>query len=213
MRPRPNRERPRARPRRDRRRRPRVPRPRWWRAGIASADRLADAQRRPASAGRFPQPGGEEMRRHAAGSLIFGVAAILLGSCAAAPQKPTVDVAAVKAALAEINQKYTAAVAAHDANALMPLYADDARMLPANAPRTDGHDGIRKTWERFVATPRLELTFNSSDITVTEAGEMAYDVGAYKLKFTDPKGKPVEDVGKYVTIFKKVGDEWKISVE
>ena len=153
------------------------------------------------------------MRSNVAGSLIFGVAAILLGSCASAPQKPAVDVAAVKAAVADINQKYMAAVAARDTDAVAGLYSTDARTLAPNAPRADGHDAIRALWVGFLSTPGLNLTFSSTDVTVSEAGDMAYDVGTYQLTMTGPKGQPIQDVGKYVTIFKKVGDEWKISVD
>ena len=153
------------------------------------------------------------MRRYVAGSLILGVAAVLLGSCASAPQKPTVDVAAVKAAVADINQKYMAAVAARDTDAVAGLYSDDARTLAPNAPRADGRAAIRALWVEFLSTPGLNLTFSSSDVTVSESGDLAIDVGSYQMTMTTPKGLPIHDVGKYVTVFKKVGDEWKISVD
>jgi uncharacterized protein (TIGR02246 family) len=152
------------------------------------------------------------MRRQVAGSLIAGVVAVLLGSCAAS-QKPTVDAAAIKSAIEGINQKYAAAVAARDTDAVAGLYAVDGRTLPPNGPRADGHDAIRALWAHFLSTPGLNLTFSSSDLTISEAGDMAVDVGAYHMTMDGPKGKPIEDVGKYVTIFKKVGDEWKISVD
>lgn len=152
------------------------------------------------------------MRRQVAGSLITCVLAVLLGSCATS-QKPTVDAAAIKTTIADINQRYVAAVAARDVDAVVNVYAADARLLPANGPRADGHDAIRAAWGDFLKTPGLNMSFTSSDLTVSEAGDMAIDIGAYHMTMTGPKGESIQDVGKYVTIFKKVGDEWKISVD
>ena len=151
------------------------------------------------------------MPRHVPGSLIACVA-VLLGSCATS-QKPTVDAAAIKSAISDLNHKFMAAVAARDTDAVANVYADDARLLPANGPRADGHDAIRAAWAQVLRTPGLDLRVTSSDVTVTEAGDLAIDVGAYQMNMTDAKGKPVQDVGKYVTILKKVGEEWKISVD
>ncbi len=48
---------------------------------------------------------------------------------------------------------------------------------------------------------------------VAEAGDLAIDIGAYQMNMSGPKGEPIQDVGKYVTIFKKVGEDWKIVVD
>jgi ketosteroid isomerase-like protein len=152
------------------------------------------------------------MRRQVAGSLITVVFAVLLGSCAAS-QKPVVDAAAIKTQVADVNQKFLAAVTAKDIDAVVNTYSSDARSLPANMARADGHDAIRTTWGEFLKTPGLNLAFTSSDVSVSEAGDIAIDVGAYEMTSTGPKGEPMKDVGKYVTIFKKVGDEWKIAVD
>ena len=71
------------------------------------------------------------MRRQVAASLITCVSAVVLGSCAA-PQKPTVDAAAIKSTIEGLNQKMVAAIAARDTDAVVNLYADDARVLPPN---------------------------------------------------------------------------------
>ena len=43
--------------------------------------------------------------------------------------------------------------------------------------------------------------------------QMPIDVGSYTMKMSDAKGKMMQDVGKYVTIFKKVDGQWKIIVD
>ena len=152
------------------------------------------------------------MDRKVAGSLITVVLAVLLGSCAAT-QKPVVDAAAIKTQITDVNQKFLAAVTAKDIDAVVNTYSSDAHVMPANMARADGHDAIRTTWGEFLKTPGLNLAFTSSDITVSEAGDMAIDIGAFEMTSTGPKGEPMKDVGKYVTIFKKVGEEWKIAVD
>src|SRR5262245_20849293 len=152
------------------------------------------------------------MRSKVAGSLIIVGLAVLLGSCASS-QKPVVDSAAIKTTSTGINQRYLAAVQARDLDGLMGLYSDDAKMLPSGAPASVGHEAIKTSWGKFLQTPGLNLTFASNDVMVSEAGDMAIDVGAYQMSMTGPAGQPVHDVGKYVTVLKKVGDEWKIAVD
>ncbi len=154
------------------------------------------------------------MRRYA-GSCLLACVAVLLGSCASNPssQKPVVDTAAIKSAIDGIGPQFAAAVAARDTDAVVAFYADDARILAAGAPRADGRDAIRAMWVQFLSTPGLDLKLTSSDVMVAEAGDLAIDIGGYQMSMTGPKGKPAQDVGKYVTIFKKVGDQWKVVVD
>src|SRR5262245_51219143 len=153
------------------------------------------------------------MRSKVAGSLIIGGFAVLLGSCAATPQKPVVDTAAIKSAVEAVNTKFNAAVKAGDVEGVVSIYASDAHILPANMARADGQDAIRTTWGGVLKTPGFALTTTQNDITVAEAGDMAVALGTYQLSYTGPKGQPMQDAGKYVTIFKKVGEEWKVAVD
>ena len=51
------------------------------------------------------------------------------------------------------------------------------------------------------------------EIEWAEAGDLAVDVGAYDFKATPPGGKPVHEVGKYATVFKKTDAGWRIVVD
>ena len=139
--------------------------------------------------------------------------AVVLNACAPA-QKPAemVDTAAIKASIDSLNKVFTAAVAARDTDAVTNCYADDARLMPANEPRSDGHQAIRASWARFLSMPGLSLNIATSDVMVASAGDMAVDVGSYTMQMQGPKG-PIEDVGKYVTVFKKTDGQWKIVVD
>jgi uncharacterized protein (TIGR02246 family) len=140
--------------------------------------------------------------------------AVLVG-CAGNQQqaRPAVDTVAITASLDSLNKVLVAAVAARDTDAVVALYAPDARLLPAGMPRADGHDAIRTVWVGMLKTPGLELNLSDSQPMITEAGDMIIDIGSYSMKMKDAKGKPAEEVGKYVTIFKKVDGTWKIVVD
>ena len=43
--------------------------------------------------------------------------------------------------------------------------------------------------------------------------KVAYDIGKYRLKIEPEPGVTVEDVGKYVVIWKHDGESWKLDVD
>ncbi len=146
--------------------------------------------------------------------LMFATA--LAGCAAQAPAPaaaPPVDNAAITADIGKMEEMFATATAARDTVGIMNYYADDAHVLPPNTPRVDGHDAVLKAWKAFFQIPGLELTVKSNDVIVSKAGDMAVDVGSYHMKSTGPKGKTIEDVGKYVTVFKKTDTGWKAVVD
>ena len=48
---------------------------------------------------------------------------------------------------------------------------------------------------------------------VSQAGDMVVDLGTYDYQGLDPKQKPVQDVGKYVSVYKQVDGQWKMVVD
>ena len=138
-----------------------------------------------------------------------------VAGCAGQTQQapPVVDTAAAMAAVDSINTAYMAAMAGRDTNAVNAMYTDDAYMLAPGMPAMIGHDAIRAGWAGFMATPGLDLNFTSSKKIVSQAGDLVIDIGSYVMKSEGPKGKPMEDVGKYATIFQKTDGGWKILVD
>jgi ketosteroid isomerase-like protein len=156
------------------------------------------------------------MRKDPSRWLAVVVLAALLGGCAAgekAPATPPVDTAAINAAIDSIETAFGTAVTARDTEAVMNYYAGDARFLAANAPRVDGHDAIRASWVQFLRMPGVTLAPKSGERMVSLAGDMVVDVGSYTFKSAGPKGKAMNDTGKYVTVFRKVGSDWKAVVD
>ena len=89
--------------------------------------------------------------------------------------------AADEAAIRELNKKVIEAIAAKDAPAIAGFYAEDAQMLPPNAPKAVGRDEIQKNWEGLLKLPGMMLTFETEKIVLAKSGDLAVDIQTYKL--------------------------------
>jgi uncharacterized protein (TIGR02246 family) len=139
---------------------------------------------------------------------------VLLGGCAGGQkQAPAVDTAAITAVIDSLGQAMNTAIAAKDTNAIVAMYADDAYLLPPSMVRADGKDAIHKIWAGFLSTPGAQLTLTPGQKIFSQAGDLVVDIGTFDFRATGPTGKPMHDVGKYVTVFKQVDGQWKIQVD
>ncbi len=121
---------------------------------------------------------------------------------------PRVDTRAEANAIRELDRRWQAAVAARDIEATLSFYAPDAVEMPANTPTIVGQEAIRKWFESWLLDPNVSNTFSPEVIEVAASGDLAYDRGTYQFAMDTPEGR-VEDVGKYVLIWKKIDGEWK----
>jgi ketosteroid isomerase-like protein len=139
--------------------------------------------------------------------------AMVAAACAKAPEPVSkADEGAIKSAVDSITAGFIMAVSARDTDAVVKFYSNDARILPPGMARLDGHDGARRLWAGMLRTPGLTLELNSRDLIISEAGDVAVDVGEYAMK-SQGAARVLTEVGKYVTVLKKVGGEWKIIVD
>src|SRR5262249_52026966 len=120
------------------------------------------------------------------------------------PPPPVVDQAAISAAVDSLTTAFVGAVTARETTLVAGFYADDAHLLPANAPRADGKEAIHKVWAGLLSTPGLQMSITPDTKLVSDGGDLVVDVGAYVMNWQDAKGKAVSDKGKYVTVLKKV---------
>jgi len=96
------------------------------------------------------------------------------------------------------------AVAAKDPDRTAAFYAEDAVFLWPGTPLADGRQAIRAAWDGFMNLPGFDLDFWPVRVAVAEAGDMALEVGAFRLMGQD---------GKYIVTWKKNGDEWMIAAD
>jgi len=120
------------------------------------------------------------------------------------------DVAAEERSIRELEKQWVQAVAAKDTTAIGNVYAEDGEFLPPGAPRVSGRAAVRSAWAALLKAPNLSLTFASSKVVVSSAGDLAVATGPYKLGLDGPKGQHIEDTGKFVEAWTRVNGEWKV---
>jgi ketosteroid isomerase-like protein len=91
------------------------------------------------------------------------------------------------------------------------FFADDGIMMPQGGSMAVGRDAIRKAITETFAAPGYSLRWEPVDAAVS--GPMGYTYGLYKASRQDASGKPVTSYGKYVTIWKRQRDGWKVAVD
>ncbi|MFN6962261.1 MAG: YybH family protein [Pyrinomonadaceae bacterium] len=122
--------------------------------------------------------------------------------------KPSVDRAAEEKAIREADIAWSNATGKKDVEAAMAFIADDAVMLPPNAPMLSGKEAVKKEWNNMMALNDLSIKWEPTKVQVAESGDIGYTIGTYEMSFTDPKAGKVNDKGKYVEIWKKVNGKW-----
>jgi uncharacterized protein (TIGR02246 family) len=136
--------------------------------------------------------------------MLFGLV-VSLALCAALPATatPGADVAAMHA----MEQAFVTAYNSGDVATAAALYAEDAVLLPPNAPSASGRSAIHAYLEKDVAESAkagVKLSISpKADGGVS--GNMGWTSGTYSAK--DKSGHIVE-AGKFLSVFRKKDGKW-----
>jgi uncharacterized protein (TIGR02246 family) len=114
-------------------------------------------------------------------------------------------------AISEVEVAWVAAWKERDIEKVVGNYADDAIVMDPNTPAMKGKDAIRASAKQYLDDKNFSLTFTTTDVEVSKGGDLAYSHGTFIATQTDIKtGKPVKELGKYVTLYRKTADgSWK----
>jgi ketosteroid isomerase-like protein len=117
--------------------------------------------------------------------------------------------AADEAALKATDEAWAKAAASKDVDKTVAFYSDDATVLPPNSPAIIGKEPIRGMWKSMIEPAGSSISWKVTKVEVAKSGEMGYVSGTYEM--TDMStGKPVNDRGKYLEVWKKQADgSWK----
>ncbi len=129
--------------------------------------------------------------------------------CQAAPD---VDPQAESAAIRALSLQWREAINAQNLEACLEFYAPDAIEMQPNAPAIVGLPAIRAWFETGLLQPGISNFFEPDTIEVAVSGDLAYDRGTYRFAMETPNGR-VEDIGKYLMIWKRIDGEWKVVVD
>lgn len=137
--------------------------------------------------------------------VLVAVTVLLASVCVAAQAAPGADEKAIR----EFDKQWSQAAQSHNAEKAVSFYADDAAVLPFNAPIANTPQAIREMWQHLLSDTKTTISFGPTKIDVAKSGDLAYDLGWVELKTSDA-GKTTVEKGKYVVVWKKRNGQWKV---
>lgn len=108
-------------------------------------------------------------------------------------------------------QVWMQAIRNRDLEAILDIYADDATYMPPGKPAYSGKQALRDIWASYLQREDFVANYYPT-IHVSDAGDMAYDIGRYRITMKK-EGSPVAFEGKYVVVWRLIGQRWKAVVD
>jgi len=113
---------------------------------------------------------------------------------------------------AAINQNLTAwesAFNAGDGKGIAELYTEDAALFPPGAERVDGKAAIAEFWQGAIDAGLADADLET--VEVTEAGDLAYEIGTVSLSAPTSDGGRAPVSGKYIVVWQHADDgAWRL---
>jgi ketosteroid isomerase-like protein len=98
-----------------------------------------------------------------------------------------------------------------DAERMAQCYTLDAKIFPENSDIIAGREAIQKRWTTPSGVRILRHVITPREISVIK--NTAYDYGYYEGETEKANGDIVAWKGKYVVIWKKIKNDWKIYLD
>jgi uncharacterized protein (TIGR02246 family) len=127
---------------------------------------------------------------------------------ACAPASPSVNLAAENEAVNQLTSDWFAAESRRDIEASLSFLAPDAIVQAEGAPTISGTSAIRGLYEEFFKAPFTDLVMEPRIVVVAASGDMAYDIGPWKMVIEGPEGR-MEIPWKSTLIWQKIDNQWK----
>ena len=91
-------------------------------------------------------------------------------------------------------------------------HGDDQNVyLPPHHEAVHGRDAIREYLKAPLSHGVSDLAF---DVTyIKQQGPIAWDVGTYRMTIPQNEGSKREDHGKYLTVWRRIGERWLIAAD
>ena len=149
--------------------------------------------------------------RHTCSTLALALA---IAACAKPAEQvaaaPVVDSAAVKAAVADLWQRWVAADTAGNLEALAAMIADSARLDLRGMPPFLSRAAWKASAETAMRSMDVTAMTITPEMTSAISNELAYETGNYSEAYTMGKKRMV-DYGRYATAVQKEADgQWRV---
>ena len=119
---------------------------------------------------------------------------------------------AIEQTLRDLDDQWSKAAGAKDVDKTVSFYSEDAVVMPPNAASATTKEAIRKIWKDLLTDAKI--SWKTKNVEVAQSGDLAFSSGAYEVTLNDPTGKPVNDRGKFLEVWKKQADgKWKCTMD
>ncbi|MEW7280024.1 DUF4440 domain-containing protein [Aquimarina sp. 2201CG1-2-11] len=110
-----------------------------------------------------------------------------------------------------VAKAFSKAYLKQDYEALAKSYSTNAKIFPNNTPIIKGYEAIKKRWTGSSGYTPVEHEIFPEEIVVL--GDTAHDYGLFKGKNKNDDGTETSYQGKYVIVWKKINNEWKMYLD
>ena len=115
------------------------------------------------------------------------------------------DASSAKSTVENNNRRFEDAMSKGDSTQVASLYSSDAWLMPPNHETVKGQNDIAGTWGSFIRMGVKGVKLTTDD--VSGAGDVIAESGSYDILGAVNNSL---DKGKYVVVWKKEGDDWKM---
>jgi uncharacterized protein (TIGR02246 family) len=107
-------------------------------------------------------------------------------------------------------QKFMTAFRQGDADLLASIYTENARLLPPDSEMLTGRNAIKDFWRGAMDIGIKEATLET--VEFEDGQNIVSEIGKYTLTIEN-EGERAESSGKYVVVWKKEGEDWKMHID
>jgi len=152
--------------------------------------------------------------RRALSLLLVG---LVMAACAPQAEEtqeaPQIDLAAEEQAAGSVNVRWLAMANAKDTAGIAALFMTEGVLRSDTSEPAIGRAAIQASLDQdFAANPSRVNAWGADRILVAASGDLAVEFGSWNSTGGGADGT-VDDWGKYVTVLRKVGGEWKIDTD
>jgi uncharacterized protein (TIGR02246 family) len=139
------------------------------------------------------------------------MSAALLAGCALFAASPSFAQSVMKE-IEAANARFEQDFGKGDAAALARMYTENATVLPPDSDMLTGRDAIQAFWQGAIQSGLKNLTLKA--VQVDELGAAAAkEIGRFTLEVPAPQNQMAKIEGKYVVVWRKVGNDWKLDAD
>ena len=134
------------------------------------------------------------------------------GSAGTSAAAPAGNAAADEAAIRTLDSAWNKSAVDKNADQMSSYYATDGVLMAPGEPMVKGRDAIKTAVAGMFGSPGFALTFAPDQ--VTPKGDLAYEIGSYKITMNNKAGKAQTSTGKYVVVWARQADgSWKVAID